>query len=91
MQKLYLNQRERERESSSRLICHIERSEISQVESHTEPNGDISVSAKLQYDNAGGHNVISPSIVGGNPTYSPPATRVGLGGGLIPPPPLKQS
>ena len=38
-----------------------------------------------------GHNVISPSIVGGNPTYSPPATRVGLGGGLIPPPPLKQS
>ena len=32
---------------------------------------DISVFAKPQYDKAGGHNVISTSIVGGNSTYSP--------------------
>ena len=56
-----ITKRERERESSSRLICHTERSEVSQVES----NRDISVSAKPQYDKAGGHNVISPSLAEG--------------------------
>ena len=54
-----ITKRERERESSSRLVCHLKRSEVSQAES----NRDISVSTKPQYDNvdsiANGRNTIS--------------------------------
>ncbi|RDU52111.1 autotransporter outer membrane beta-barrel domain-containing protein [Helicobacter sp. MIT 01-3238] len=66
------HKRERERESSSRSICHTERSEVSKNANANLQNPlDISVSAKPQYDKAGGHNVISPSLAGGDSTYSP--------------------
>ena len=88
MQKFHLN--ERERESSSRLICHTttfchtERSEVSKNTNANLQNPlDISVFAKPQYDKVngqqydnvvsfvGGNPISSPSIVGGNSTYSP--------------------
>lgn len=64
------NVKTRERESSSRLICHIEHSEISLAES----NRDISVCAKPQYDkaNAGRYDNVA-SIAKGSKQISSPS------------------
>ncbi|RDU53602.1 phospholipase A [Helicobacter sp. MIT 01-3238] len=83
--------RERERESSSRLDCHTERSEVPKNANANVQNPlDISVSTKTQYDkaNAGQYNKVdsianecnpisSPSLAGGDSTYSPSLSASG--------------
>ena len=87
-------ERERERESSSRLVlsptsqitCHTERSEVSKntrasnADAYVQNHLDISVSAKPQYDKAGGHNVISPSLASKRKPIISPSLAEGVWG-----------